>query len=122
MKIKTVLTLLLTTLFFFSCHNDLVEESQLVGKWKCVKIEEQGTTPPLQTIIFEFNADSTYHYYGDSKRAGQKGSWYTLEDKLYTTPEGGSKMAVMLGVSGPDTIRFNQNKGGKAVVWTMVRQ
>jgi len=122
MKIQSLLCLAFITCFLYSCRKDLVDEAQLVGKWKCVEIIEESETPPLQHINFEFNADSTYHYYSDNKNSGQKGDWYTLDDKLYTTPEGGKLMAVKLGVSGMDTVRFYQNKGGKPVVWVMVRQ
>lgn len=126
MKIKSLLALLLIVFCLFSCREDLVDETQLVGKWQCFEIEEQEETAPLQTIIFEFNADSTYHYYGDSKSAGQRGTWYTLDDMLYTTPDGGNLMAVKLGINegstAIDTVRFYQNKGGKAVVWHMKRK
>lgn len=122
MKLQSILSIAFVIICLFSCRKDLVEEAQMVGKWQCVKIEETGENPPLQNINFVFSADSTYHYYGDDKNTGQKGTWYTLDDKLYTTPNNGKLMAVKLGVSGMDTLRFYQNKGGKPVVWTMVRQ
>lgn len=126
MNIKSLVALLLVVCCLFSCRKDLIEEAQLVGKWQCFEIEEQEESAPLQSITFEFNADSTYHYYGDSKSAGQRGTWYTLDDKLYTTPDGGNLMAVKLGVNegsvAMDTVRFYQNKGGKAVVWHMLRK
>lgn len=105
-----------------SCRKDLVEETQMVGKWECVKIETKGENPPLKSIIFDFKADSTYHYYSVNNLKGQRGVWYTLDDILYTTPEGGKKMGVKLGVSGMDTLRFYQNRGGKPETWTMVRR
>ena len=126
MKIKSLLALSLVICFLFSCRTDLVEEAKLVGKWQCFEIERQEKTAPLESITFEFNADSTYHYYGESKSAGERGIWYTLEDKLYITPDGGTLMAVMLGINegstAIDTIRFHQNRGGKAETWHMLRK
>ncbi len=122
MKYLNYVLIAIFTLTFFSCHKDLIEEAEMVGTWKCVEIEEKGEIPPLQDIVFDFKADSTYHLHDNDLNAGQKGQWYTMEDKLYTHPEGGKLMAVKLGRSGNDTLRFYQNRGGFPVVWTMVRQ
>ena len=122
MKYLNYIVFTLMTLSFFACHKDLVDEAEMVGTWKCVEIEKQEKYPPLKEIIFDFNADSTYHLHENVLNEGQKGTWYTLGDKLYTTPEGGNLMAVKLGRSGNDTLRFYQNRGGIPEVWTMVRQ
>lgn len=112
--------LVLIVVSLFSCRKDLMEEAEMVGKWECVEIVSQVEQPTLKSILFDFKADSTYQMsHGKTLR---KGTWYTLEDRLYTTPEGGVLMAVKLGRSGNDTLRFHQNRGGMVEVWTMVRR
>lgn len=105
-----------------SCRKDLVEEAELLGQWECVEIDKDGATPPLNGLAFEFRKDSTYTLKSKEGIEAQKGTWYTLEDRLYTTPEGGKLMFVVLGRSGDDTLRFHQNRGGMPETWTMVRR
>lgn len=118
----TAVSAFILTLLFASCQTSLVDDSQMIGKWECVNIETKGENPPLKSIFFDFKSDSTYHYYSANNPKGQKGSWYTLNDVLYTTPQDGKKMGVKLGLNSPDTLLFYQNRGGKPETWTMVRR
>ncbi len=107
---------------FVSCRKDLVDESELVGTWQCIDIlKDTPATRSPSDIKFTFKADSTYTY-SLANEYSEDGTFYTLDDKLYTTPNGGSKMMVKLGVSGSDTLRFHQNRGGRMEVWTMLRK
>ncbi len=129
MKKNLSFLLVLIILLISACTTNLLDHNQMVGNWHCVEIidNNKNTSAPLGEINFEFNADSTYTYYSKDKNSGQTGTWYTLEDKLYTTPEGGKKMAVKLGLtsdnpSSIDTLLFYQNRGGVPEVWKMARQ
>ncbi len=122
MKFQISLIALFLGLTLFSCRKDLIEETQLVGTWECVHIKKD--TPAKRKpndFKFTFRADSTYTY-SISNEYSEDGTFYTLDDKLYNTPNGKSKMAVKLGLSGMDTLRMYQNRGGNPEVWTLVRQ
>ena len=121
MKTKFIFAALII-LTLFSCRKDLIEEAQLIGKWVCVEIKKDTpATRKPSDISFEFKKDSTY-IYALANEYSEDGTYYTLDDKLYTTPSGKAKMAVKLGLSGTDTLRFYQNRGGNVEVWTMLRQ
>ncbi len=122
MKPQSILLIFCLAAVFFSCRKDLVDEAALVGSWECIHIlKDSPATRKPSDIRFEFRKDSTYTY-SLSNEYSEDGTYYTLDDKLYTTPKGKNKMAVKLGVSGPDTLRFYQNRSGSAEVWTMLRK
>ncbi len=121
MKTK-IFVFFLLAVTLFSCRKDLIEEAQLIGKWVCVDIKKDTpATRKPSDISFEFRKDSTYTY-ALANEYKEDGTFYTLDDKLYTTPNGKTKMAVKLGASGTDTLRFYQNRGGNVEVWTMLRK
>ncbi len=122
-KIKLLFLIGISLLFLQSCVTDLVDETELVGNWEGIELLKD-TIPsnrPPSDVKFEFRADSTYTY-RLSNEFKEEGTWYTLQDKLYTTPDGGKKFSVILEPIGSDTMVFHQNRGGKPEHWKLMRK
>lgn len=118
---KKILPLFLAFLFF-SCGKDNPEDSPLLGKWEGISwvVDGQESGRDASQVTFEFLPTGSYSAsFGEQ---GEQGSFYTQENKLYTTAQGQVQKVVQVMLLGEDTLQMDMNRVGTPEVLTLVRQ
>ena len=110
----------LAIMLFVSCSN--TEKNKLLyGSWTGAEwlVEGKPSSHSPQDAVFTF--DETGHYTFTYNDNVEKGTYYTNNNQLFTTPDGGIKMMVKIPKLTQDTLIFDMNRGGQAERLTLVR-
>ncbi len=97
---------------FSSCGTTIDRNPALYGRWEGKEwlVNGQPSQQDPSKIFFEFREDGTYS--AGYRTEGEKGSWRTDHDKLYTTAEGKKEKVVRIQFEGPIGLTFEMNRGG----------
>lgn len=121
---KSIYTLAIAALLLFvtSCETaPKYERALFEGAWKCVTLFSDGVeNVNPQTIIFDFNLDSTYNYTGGSYT--ETGKWYLEGDKLVTVAEGDLEKKVQIEKITADTMIMKMNDRGTDMTLILLPQ
>jgi hypothetical protein len=112
---------MLVLLLFISCNN--TEKNKLLfGHWTGVEWlvgDHPSThTPEDASFTFDEAGNYTFSYQGTT----EKGTYYTNNNQLFTTPDGGIKIMVKIPKLTQDTLIFDMNRGGQEETLTLVRK
>lgn len=112
-KIIVCSGILALALFFTSCQQENDKNANLPGKWQGKEwlIFDKPSGEDASQVHFEFAADGTYSA-GFGKQ-GEKGTWRTIGDKLYTKGEGRKEIMVKMLTADGTTLKFEMNRGGQ---------
>lgn len=121
---KSVYTLAIAAFILFatSCETKPAFEPALFeGSWKCAVLYTDGVENlNPQTIIFDFNLDSTYSYTGGSYT--EEGKWWLEGDKLVTAAQGDLEKKVQIEKINADTLVMNMNDRGTDMKLILLQQ
>lgn len=121
---KSIYTLAASALLLFatSCETaPKYDRALLEGAWNCVALFTNGVeNVNPQTIIFDFNLDSTYNYTGGSYT--ETGTWYLEGNKLVTIAEGDLEKKVQLEKLTADTMIMKMNDRGTDMTLILLPQ
>src|SRR4030095_2364722 len=104
-----------------ACKNE-TDNKLLIGHWTGIEwlVEGQPSSHTPEAAVFTFDDQGNYTFtYNDDV---EKGTYYTNNNQLFTTPEGGIKMMVKIPKLTQDTLIFDMNRGGQAERLTLVRK
>lgn len=94
-----------------SCEEPAYQREELIGKWDCFKIDENGKTKPVIRggISFLFE-ESSYDYAGGSYK--EKGVWSIKGKNLVTQAKVLVEKKVAIGKLENDTMTLNMVDNG----------
>lgn len=107
----TALPLLL--LLLNACQQEKKLLPTLFGYWqgKNWYIEDKPADVDAAQVAFEFNPDSTYAaQFGEQMESG---TWYTQDDKLYTTATGRSQIVTRIIEANEQELKIEMNRAGR---------
>jgi len=117
----SIFTSVLLITFLLSC-SDPENKKLILGKWTGTEWLVQGHpsthTPEEASFTFDDAGNYSFEYAGNI----EKGTYYTNNNQLFTTPDGGIKMMVKIPKLTKDTLIFDMNRGGQAEQLTLVRK
>ena len=107
----TALLLLLPLLN--ACQQEKTLLPTLFGYWQGQNwyIEDKPADVDAAQVAFEFKPDSTYAaQFGEQIESG---TWYTQDDKLYTTAKGRSQIVTRILEVDEQELKIEMNRGGR---------
>ncbi len=111
----------LAFLLIMSC-NSTEKNKLLFGHWTGVEwlVGDQPSTHTPGDVTFTFDEAGryTFSYQGTT----ENGTYYTNNNQLFTTPDGGIKIMVKIPKLTQDTLVFDMNRGGQAERMTLIRK
>lgn len=115
------IALVLLSFFLFSCEES--ENSKLiVGSWSGTEWLVEGKPSGKNATGTEFNFDSsgnyTYNYAGNIER----GTYKVEKNNLFTKPEGGLEMMVIIAKLTNDSLVFDMSRGGRPETLILLRK
>lgn len=111
----------LTGIIMLSCGPQL-DKSMILGTWRGAdwRVEGQASGYDATSASFTFRDDKSYTY--TYANAEETGTYYIVNQELYTTPAGGVKMMVKIRTLTQDSLVFDMNRGGMAETLTLLRE
>ncbi len=107
--------------FLLSCSNT-ENNKNIIGKWKGVEwlVEKQPGNYDASSASFSF--DDKEHYNFTYKNNIENGTYKVENKMLFTKPEGGTEIMVLIQKLSGDTMIFEMNRGGVKEELTLLRE
>lgn len=111
MKKSLFALLIIAIIFISSCEEPAYAKEELIGKWECYQINENGKIKPVIRggISFSFEENS-YDYTGGAYK--EKGKWSIKGKNLVTQAEDLIEKKVEIGQLKNDSMTLNMVDNG----------
>lgn len=107
--------------FLVSCSNT-ENNKNIIGKWKGAEWLVEKQPAGYEATAASFSFDDKSHYNFTYKNNVESGSYKVENNMLFTKPEGGAEIMVLIQKLSGDTMVFEMNRGGVKEELTLLRE